>query len=126
MAFEVQLSRQTLDVFIERTSRYKKNNIDVCWVLSERPIAKTLANALKHRNNDYYKETGVFLVEDKDIITLNINIPSKDEDHYPEITPLVRFGQGRHIKRLLLKDAISGVMQGFPKWEVPNWKWIEA
>ncbi len=123
VAFEVQLSSQHLDDFIERTSRYKKSNIDVCWLISEKPVGYRLCKALCHKNISYYKETGEFLADDGDILTLNIEIP--DKNTYPESLPLIRLGRGRHIKRLPLKDAIYGVMHGFPKWELPDWKWIE-
>lgn len=123
IAFEVQLSSQHLDDFIQRTDRYKKSNIDVCWIISEKPVGDRLCKALCYKNKDYYKETGQFLADDGDLLTLHLDIANKDT--YPDNLPLIRLGRGQHMKRLSLEDAIHGVLQGFPKWETPDWKWIE-
>lgn len=124
IAFEVQLSSQHLDDFIKRTSRYKESNLDVCWILSEKPVASRLGKALHYKNNSYYKETGKPLVDDGDILTLNIDIA--DKDTYPETLPPIRIGRGKYIKRISLEEAIYGVMNSFPKWDIPDWKWIES
>lgn len=123
VAFEVQLSSQHLDDFHHRTDRYKNSNIDVCWVLSEKPVAQRLSKALCYKNKSYYKETKEFLADDENLITLNLSLPNKDE--YPEKLPLIRHGRGKHIRRLSLDDAIYGVMHSFPTWDLPDWKWIE-
>ncbi|MEC8067898.1 MAG: hypothetical protein VX154_08575 [Pseudomonadota bacterium] len=122
IAFEVQLSSQHLDDFIERTNRYTESNIKVCWVLAEKPVADRLCKALCYKNKDYYKKTKKYLADDERLLTLNLDIPNKD--NYPEILPLFRFSRGLdNIKRLTLQDAIQGVIQELPRWEHPNWKW---
>lgn len=123
VAFEVQLSSQHLDDFLKRTDRYKKCGIDVCWFLSENPVAERLCKALCYKNMAYYRETGNFLADDGDLLTLNLDFSNINS--YPENLPSIRLGRGSYMKRLSLEKAIHGVMNGFPRWELPDWKWIE-
>jgi hypothetical protein len=123
-AFEVQFSSQHLDDFLNRTKRYKNSGVNVCWFLSEKPVAWRLCKALCHKNIDYYKKTGHFMSEHPELITFNIDI--NDKNSYPKTLPDFRFSRGfEYIKRLSLEQCIIGMMNGYPVWSAPDWVWEE-
>lgn len=89
--------------------------------MSEKPVAWRLTKALIYENIPYYRENGEFLSDCEEIVPFAIELAGKDT--YPDVLPLIRFGRGRHIKRMALKEAIAGMLHGYPRWQLPDWLW---
>ena len=122
-AFEVQLSSQHYKDFIKRTERYERSNMKSCWFISNKPVADRLCKAIAYQNKDFYKKHGQFLGDDPRLVTFDVDILNKNS--YPDLLPPVRFGRGKFHKRLTLSESIYGMVNGFPYWECPDWKWLD-
>lgn len=121
IAFEIQLSSQHLDNFLARTERYRRSGIRCCWIMAEKPVAWRLTKALSYKNSQYRRETGEILCDCEEIVPFAIELAGKDT--YPDVLPPIRFGRGRHIKRMGLTEAVAGMLHGYPSWQLPDWQW---
>lgn len=68
IAFEIQHSPQTLPTYLERTNKYKDNDIEVFWILYE-PRFKTIKKAIKNKimhdlNSNFTKNEILTILKD--------------------------------------------------------------
>jgi hypothetical protein len=123
VAFEIQFSSQHRDQFRKRSERYVKSDIRVCWFMPEKPVALRITKALAYQNLAYYKQHKEFLVDCEEIVPFTLGIEGKT--NYPDPLPPVRFGRGRYRNQLTLNEAVAGMMIGMPRWELPDWNWVD-
>lgn len=94
IAFEIQHSPQTLTTYLERTNRYKDNNIEVFWILYEpryKTIKKAISKKIMHDLNSKFtkkeiiailhnglfpilKELPVFYIDDQNFRVKNVGL----------------------------------------------------
>lgn len=120
-AFEVQLSSQHLNDFRSRTERYERSGIRCCWVVSERSVGGRLAKAIVHENKEWNRANGVFQADVAELLVLSVPLDAKSAYHFDPL--FLRIGRGRLMRRLLIEEAVEGVLRGAPRWERPCWHW---
>ena len=120
-AFEVQLSSQHLRDFRSRTERYRRSNVECCWVISNRPVDRRLSTALAQENMDFYHKHGEFQSDTEELILFGVSLD--DKNSYPAETPQFRFSRGPQMRNMPIQEAIQGMLQGAPLWRRPRWYW---
>lgn len=120
-AFEVQLSSQHLRDFRLRTERYRRSNVDCCWVVSNKPVDRRLSKALVQENIGFYRESGVTQSDTEELLLFGV--PLDDINSYPAETPQFRFSRGPQMRHIPIQEAIQGTLQGAPQWRRPRWYW---
>lgn len=120
-AFEIQLSSQHLKDYRTRTDRYKRSGVNCCWITSFKPAFTRLGKSIAHENIDYYQSNGERQFDLEELLTMCVMI--EDKAVYPETPPELRFGRGKHHRRLSIMEAVCGVVNGMPRWHHPYWTW---
>lgn len=128
IAFEVQLSSQTLKEYRLRTERYLASSIRCCWIFPKRKGSTRLTSlekAICHENKDFYRESGLFQVADEHLQALSFYMESKNA--YPEELPMLHLHGG--IGKSSNKEfdvAILNIIENKTRWERPYWHWSEV
>ena len=119
--FEIQLSSQHLTDYLTRTDRYRRSGIKCCWITSYKPAFIRLGKAITYENLAYYQAHGEFQSDIEELLTMCVMI--EDKNTYPEQAPTLCFGRGKEHRKLSIREAVCGVVDGVPHWRLPSWVW---
>ncbi|WP_172623887.1 competence protein CoiA family protein [Octadecabacter sp. SW4] len=127
IAFEVQLSSQTLNEYRLRTERYVASNIRCCWIFPKRKGSTKLTSleqAIRHENKQFNDESTLIQIADEHLQALSFFMDSKDT--YPEELPMLHLhgaiGQNSNKE---FDVAILNIIKKKTRWERPYWYWSE-
>lgn len=121
IAFEIQLSQQTLDEYLSRSFRYQKSGVQCIWLVRCPGHFKALGKAITYKLHDEGKPYLNRRAEISELAAVGLEFQKGDEASMKVIV----FPPGIFPRRIALADFAVGILSGKMEYTENGWQWVD-